>query len=69
MPHVGATSSIPAAPMPTAMNPIRSSRARGRSGWRPCHADAADQHSEPATSGNPAAASDQPCVSCSISGR
>src|SRR6185312_10776802 len=69
MPHAGATSSIPAAPMPTATKPIRSSRARGRSGWRPCHHDAADQHSEPATSGKPAAASDQPCVSCSISGR
>ncbi len=68
-PHDGATTSRPATPTARAANPMRSRAVRDRSGWRPCHADAPAQPSAAATSGTPAAVSDQPCVAVSISGR
>ena len=68
-PPAGATASSPATPTARARNPVRSSVVRGRSGWRPCHAEAPAQPSAAATSGAPAAVSDQPCVAVSISGR
>ena len=68
-PQDGATNTIPRQPTVRPVNPIRSSTGRARSGCLPCQAEASDQHSEPAISGTPAAVNDQPCVSCSISGR
>jgi len=69
IPHDGVTSSSPPVPNVTPQNPTRSRTVRERSGCRPCHADAADQPSDPTTSGVPAAASDQRWVEVSISGR
>ena len=68
-PPAGATASSPATPAARAPNPTRSRVVRGRSGWRPCQADAAAQPSAAVTSGVPAAVSDQPCVAVSMSGR
>ena len=46
-PQDGATSSSAASPTAGCRKPTRSSTARDRSGCRPCHAEAADQPSEP----------------------
>ena len=68
-PQDGATSSSAARPTPSCRKPTRSSWARDRSGYRPCHAEAADQPSEPTINGALAAVSDQPWVEVSINGR
>ena len=68
-PHRGRDGEQPRHPAARAPNPTRSRVVRGRSGWRPCQADAPAQPSAAVTSGTPAAVSDQPCVAVSMSGR